>query len=219
MKRCYKCGFIKDETEFSKNLNNNDELNRECKECQKAYFKEYYKNNKDKHIKTVMLGTRSKRQAIQKFKVERGCARCGFNKHPAALHFHHIDKSTKKFGIGNLPSSHEDLIIEIEKCEILCANCHALEHADPNWYRPIIYKKEKVIKAKRPRKSPSKPRVKKDLLPDHILKELLWEMPSEEIAKKLNVSGSYLSKYCKKRNIEKPPRGYWRRKEIEDKKT
>ena len=55
------------------------------------------------------------------------CAICGYDRHPGALHFHHLDPSAKEFAL-----SHEGLTralattkAEAAKCVLLCANCHA----------------------------------------------------------------------------------------------
>lgn len=71
------------------------------------------------------------RQLVQDFKSERGCESCGFNVHPAALHFHHLDPATKKFNIAHAAeySKIENLMVEIDKCIVLCANCHAIRTA------------------------------------------------------------------------------------------
>jgi len=57
------------------------------------------------------------------------CSKCGYNKNYAALHFHHLkDKSFPLDArhIGN--SSLKKLELELKKCILLCANCHAEEH-------------------------------------------------------------------------------------------
>jgi hypothetical protein len=41
------------------------------------------------------------------------------------------------------------------------------------------------------------------------LKKIIWEKPTEAIAKEHGVSGKCVEKYCKKWGIGKPPRGYW----------
>lgn len=41
------------------------------------------------------------------------------------------------------------------------------------------------------------------------LQKLVWEMPSEKIGSIYGVSGRAIGKWCKKYNIDKPPRGYW----------
>jgi hypothetical protein len=55
------------------------------------------------------------------------CAVCGYARHPAALQFHHLDPSTKAFGLGvrGITRSLEKLRAEAAKCVLLCANCHA----------------------------------------------------------------------------------------------
>ena len=59
------------------------------------------------------------------------CEKCGYDKHPAAMHFHHIDPSQKDFSISNAKNqSWNKIKLELDKCELLCANCHAIEHSD-----------------------------------------------------------------------------------------
>jgi hypothetical protein len=54
------------------------------------------------------------------------CQVCGYNKHPGALEFHHIDPSTKNFHLSRKGTTlaYEKLRIEASKCLLLCANCH-----------------------------------------------------------------------------------------------
>lgn len=75
-----------------------------------------------------------KRRAAQKewvdaLKVKAGCAVCGFNAHPAALDFDHIDRKDKSFDISQCVGAKSDDIIlsEIAKCRVLCANCHRIK--------------------------------------------------------------------------------------------
>lgn len=59
------------------------------------------------------------------------CYCCGYKKNLAALHFHHQDSKTKKFSIDSRALSNTSLKRleeEMEKCELLCANCHAEKH-------------------------------------------------------------------------------------------
>lgn len=61
------------------------------------------------------------------------CERCGYNKCEGALQFHHRNPKEKEFTLSavNLSSknlSMEDLYAEVDKCELLCANCHSEEH-------------------------------------------------------------------------------------------
>jgi hypothetical protein len=69
---------------------------------------------------------RTKRRLVEE--AGGACVMCGFAGHPAALQFHHLDPTTKSFGLGGrgLTRSIERLRIEAAKCVLLCANCHAL---------------------------------------------------------------------------------------------
>jgi 5-methylcytosine-specific restriction endonuclease McrA len=54
------------------------------------------------------------------------CAVCGYARYVGALHFHHLDPATKRFGIGGGSTrSLERNRIEAAKCVLLCSNCHA----------------------------------------------------------------------------------------------
>lgn len=60
------------------------------------------------------------------------CSRCGYDKCLGALHFHHVDPSTKTRKISDFArtskSSWDERKEELDKCILLCANCHAEEH-------------------------------------------------------------------------------------------
>lgn len=65
------------------------------------------------------------RAAIAELKRVSGCDRCGYDRCAAALSFHHEDPSSKSFSVANVGGRSWDSILqEIEKCVILCANCH-----------------------------------------------------------------------------------------------
>ncbi len=56
---------------------------------------------------------------------------CGYHKNQAALCFHHIDPTEKSFQIDLRKcsnSSWSNLIVEADKCLLLCLNCHADVH-------------------------------------------------------------------------------------------
>jgi len=72
---------------------------------------------------------RRRRKVKEMLVAEAGgaCALCGYGRHLAALQFHHVDPSTKSFGLGvrGITRSLEKLRQEAAKCVLLCANCHA----------------------------------------------------------------------------------------------
>lgn len=57
------------------------------------------------------------------------CVNCGYNKSDAALHFHHVVKENKSFEIAqNLSRNWDSLKSELDKCILLCMNCHLEAH-------------------------------------------------------------------------------------------
>lgn len=56
------------------------------------------------------------------------CVRCGYNKNYSALEFHHLDPKTKERGIRGTHAKLSNIKKEIEKCILLCSNCHREEH-------------------------------------------------------------------------------------------
>src|SRR5512134_2078793 len=68
-------------------------------------------------------------RALQ-YKGER-CQRCGYDRCMDALEFHHLTSSKKDFGISSkgYTRSWDRIRAELDKCMLLCANCHREIHA------------------------------------------------------------------------------------------
>lgn len=68
-----------------------------------------------------------RREQINLTKCSRGCVDCGYNANPVALQFDHV-RGKKKFVIAAsyLQRKWPDVLAEIAKCEVRCANCHAV---------------------------------------------------------------------------------------------
>jgi len=59
------------------------------------------------------------------------CMDCGLRYPPVCLDFHHRDGTTKSFGLNivNMYREFAVLMEEIDKCDLVCANCHRIRHA------------------------------------------------------------------------------------------
>lgn len=59
-----------------------------------------------------------------------GCQRCGVSYHYSVYDLHHREPDKKEFSIGSdiCNISMEALLEEVEKCDLLCSNCHRLTH-------------------------------------------------------------------------------------------
>jgi len=72
------------------------------------------------------------KQHVKKKKREGECDECDED-HPACLQFHHVDSDEKEFSISEGVRdrySVQKVQSEIEKCRLLCANCHLKLHAE-----------------------------------------------------------------------------------------
>lgn len=70
------------------------------------------------------------RKIVSEIKAEKGCRDCD-ESDPVVLQFHHRKREGKVEAISNMISQRrplERILKEIEKCDILCANCHLKHH-------------------------------------------------------------------------------------------
>jgi len=75
-----------------------------------------------------------RRKKVREMAVDRlggRCQICGYSKCTNALDFHHKDEKNKVFGISDkgYTRSWEAISKEVDKCHLLCANCHREVHA------------------------------------------------------------------------------------------
>jgi hypothetical protein len=84
---------------------------------------------------------------LLKLKGRDTCEKCGHRGNSyASLEFHHINPSTKEFNLGRLNNNYVSdarlakIMVEIEKCSLLCSNCHFVEHFGGGKFEQ--YKKE-----------------------------------------------------------------------------
>lgn len=127
-KKCSKCGEVKLLGFFSKGKDTKIGYKSACKECLSTAFKHYCETDRCKEVRNAFNNKlhNSRREWLSKYKLEKGCEICGYNKHHAALHFDHIEPNLKSFTISqDLKKPLETILKELDKCRVLCANCHA----------------------------------------------------------------------------------------------
>lgn len=142
LKTCTVCKEPKLSIEFNKNKRKKDGLQTHCRICSQEKFSKYYNENKEKHKKKIVARNKSNRHFVQRYVLsylkEHPCA-CG-ESDPAALDFDHV-RGTKIKAISMLVSgsySIETIKLEIEKCTVMCANCHRKKTAkDFGWYQSL----------------------------------------------------------------------------------
>lgn len=127
---CTQCGEYKPVSEFyvDKRKKAGGFISK-CKECKIAENSAWQQRNTDlAHVRS-REHKRRRTLWVHAIKLERGCADCGYAEHPEALHFDHLPGYKKLFQVSGVNLSRETIIAEIEKCEVVCANCHAVRTA------------------------------------------------------------------------------------------
>jgi hypothetical protein len=130
MKTCHLCKEQKDLSNFNKNNGRKDGYASTCRLCMKTYRKTYYEANKTEVIKKNTSRNKATKAKFMEYKSTLSCEECGFS-HPAALDFHHREGVEKIDHVGRMVGSTRSKTVietEINKCIILCANCHRIHH-------------------------------------------------------------------------------------------
>jgi len=85
--------------------------------------------------------SKSHRRKIKKIKRNSRCYNCGWHKHPEVLTFHHKNKKLKVDSISKIISrtgNWNKVKEEIDKCILLCPNCHTWKHyKEKKWFKKI----------------------------------------------------------------------------------
>lgn len=111
-KVCPKCNEEKNISDFSLRNKNRDKPSSYCKLC---ISNSYNYRRKDLKIMAV------------KYKGGK-CIYCSYDKCLSSLHFHHLNPKTKSFSISSACYSINKIKEELDKCILVCSNCHGEIH-------------------------------------------------------------------------------------------
>lgn len=94
----------------------------------------------EKCTRKQAVSDKRKRLRIQMLDYKgRKCERCGWDESPVGLAAHHTDPTQKEFSMGDsgITRSWERIKAELDKCVMLCHNCHSVIHStkDPLWLK------------------------------------------------------------------------------------
>ena len=87
----------------------------------------WHQRNKERRRQTIRLRRSSKRQYVYDLKEDKSCLDCGIKYPPYVYDFDHLPQFKKSFPLsstGMRDKSMEEIIAEVAKCELVCANCH-----------------------------------------------------------------------------------------------
>lgn len=142
MKKCKKCLIEKSESEFNFSYYKDKKyLLNECKEClAKRTKKNYYADHcRQKEIRKNNTNRRRelRKSFVLKFLLDHPCIDCG-ETDPIVLEFDHINGKLFNISAGFMRPI-EVFQEEINKCEVVCANCHKRRTAKRagDWYKDI----------------------------------------------------------------------------------
>ena len=129
-----------------KNLKRAAQWKKDHPEETKAQERERYLAQREQRLATARKRYAEKREEIKRYSRDKErkrklwavgvlggkCQRCDCD-HPAALDFHHLEPERKTNTLSEMlgrPKMYPDDVIlaELEHCELICKNCHAVEH-------------------------------------------------------------------------------------------
>ena len=137
------------------------------------------------------------------------CEICGYDKCITALEFHHLNPEEKEFGIGNNDIlSFERNKQEVDKCILVCANCHREIH-----YREVLLKQKELEEKEKEifkeilqnRNKYGNIKIKdsyKYLSDAGILEDIKNNISRKEIFKKYHINNRTFKKFLEENNIE-----------------
>jgi hypothetical protein len=126
-RRCGRCGERKPLADFNWRRKTRGQRDNLCRPCRSEYHRDHYLANRQRYIDQAQARKRELRlertgYLIDYFKAH-PCVDCG-EEDPVVLEFDHL--GNKSFDIGQvLPYRNwQSILDEIDKCEVVCANCH-----------------------------------------------------------------------------------------------
>ena len=103
-----------------------------CNDCFSVYLKSVRKKPEIKaqrNIKRREFFNQKKQKIVDQFGGK--CEICGYDKSLAALTFHHKNPSQKEYTLGQILDYSDELLKkELDKCRLLCHNCHSELHEE-----------------------------------------------------------------------------------------
>lgn len=184
----------------------------EIRHCEKHGDVIFYKRDKQWKCSKCTVEAVQKRRDLLKFKAVEykggKCEICGYDRNYSALEFHHLDPTQKDFGIAadGYSKSWEHTKEELDKCILVCANCHRELH-NPTWTKENLqtrldsYKKREILEI------PSK---------EELQEKINSNKTQKEIAEEYNISVSTLKRWYHQYGLKKEKSIYLDKTQVEN---
>lgn len=139
MKICGKCKQEKMLEEFAWKQKVKGIRQYQCRVCQYAYRTEHYQKNKEKIYTQIKVRQQELKDKLWAYKSSHVCVDCG-EQDAVVLEFDHLRDKVENISTLVLKgAAWETVLSEIEKCEVVCCNCHRRRtHKRGGWVRNVI---------------------------------------------------------------------------------
>ncbi len=133
-KICTKCGYKKTIEEFyyRKTGIRANKYYEKCKECMKARGVSYYRLNHERQLRLALIRRAVYRKSTKEFLniiKNKPCLDCGKSFPPYVMDFDHKEGEKKEKEVARMVAggwSLKNIQKEINKCDLVCANCHRI---------------------------------------------------------------------------------------------
>jgi hypothetical protein len=125
LKRCGRCAEFKPVSSFHRRGDRHQWC---CKKCRKEWDAIYWARRREFRVHRQRARRRQLRAWIGELKRSQPCTDCGGYFHWVAMAYDHLPGNQKRAEVSNLVASgyRSVLVGELAKCELVCANCHAV---------------------------------------------------------------------------------------------
>lgn len=139
-KICTKCKNVLPLEKFALNKAKKDGRQQHCKNCKKEFDRLNHIQNREAQLERNRKNREKRQNFVLNYLVDHPCVICG-ESDPIVLDFDHIERASKTNNICDMVRnvrSEKSIIEEIQKCQVLCANCHRRKTAkEAGHYRHV----------------------------------------------------------------------------------
>jgi hypothetical protein len=126
-RRCGRCSQSKPVAEFAWRRKARGQRDNYCRSCRAEYKQEHYAANRARYIAAALRRSRriarERAEYLVRFFRTRPCSDCG-ETDPLVLEFDHLRDKSFNIAKGLRDHSWAAVLAEIDKCDVVCANCH-----------------------------------------------------------------------------------------------
>jgi hypothetical protein len=127
LRRCGRCHTLKPIEQFNWRRKARGQRDNLCRPCRSAYHREHYLTNRQRYIDQAAAQKKKVRLQRTLYLIEyfsmHPCLDCG-ETDPVVLEFDHVRDKCFEITAALPDRSWQSILDEIEKCEVVCANCH-----------------------------------------------------------------------------------------------